>query len=75
MKGDYLETKVDRLYEIVKKRRKIKISEAASIMKVKPERIEEWAKILEDHGIIDIFYPIIGEAELRIKGDKDEKKG
>ena len=72
--NDYLETNVDKLYKMVKKKGKIKISDVVKKMKVSKEVVEEWAKVLEDYGMIKIYYPIIGEPELRLikKGGKNE---
>ena len=68
-------TPIDRLFELVMKKGKIRIKDAAKNFSVNKTQIEEWAKILEDHNLIEIHYPPIGESELRkMTLGKDESK-
>jgi len=62
-----VKTPIDELFELVLKKGKIRISEAARIFGVHELQIEEWAKILEEHGLIEIHYPAVGKPELRKK--------
>lgn len=66
-KKDRMETPLDELYEMVTKTGKLKISDAARKLKVHETQVEEWAKILEDHELIEIHYPPLGKPELRKK--------
>jgi len=60
-------TPIDELFAVVVENNKIKMGEAAKKFGVHKAQIEEWAKILEEHGLIKIHYPPIGEPELRKK--------
>lgn len=67
--GEY-KTDLDKLYEIVQSKGKIKILEIMQIFNVTKVKAEEWALILAEHELIDIYYPTFGSPELR----KIEKK-
>jgi CBS domain-containing protein len=62
-----METDIDRILAVIKEKKRVKFSELEKMFEVSKETIEEWAKILEDHGLAEIFYPAIGEPELRWK--------
>jgi len=62
-----IETKIDQLIKIVEKNGSIPIPDLSRKLKVHPEQIERWARILEEHGIIEILYPTIGPPKLRKK--------
>ncbi len=69
-------TRVDELYELVKKKKKISLKGAAKRLRVKPETIEEWAKILEEEGLITFDYslnPFAG-GYLKVKEVEEKKK-
>ncbi len=51
-----IHTGVDALLELVKKKKKISLREAAKLVKYSPEVVEDWASILEEEGIISIEY-------------------
>jgi hypothetical protein len=68
--AEEFKTDVDRLYELVQEKGKIKISEVMQILNVTKKKAEEWALILAEHGLIDICYLTFGGLELR----KIEKK-
>ncbi|MBI4173500.1 MAG: hypothetical protein HY519_02155 [Candidatus Aenigmarchaeota archaeon] len=65
--ANYLETEVDRLYQLVRERKSIPIEMAASEFHVNTQKIEEWGRILEEHGMIELHYPAFGKAQLRAK--------
>ncbi len=67
------ETHLDALYEMVEKRGKVKLSVIAQYFGVDRKKIEEWAAILEEHDLLKLHYPAIGEPEL-IKIDTKEIK-
>ena len=69
---DGIETKIDRLIDIIDKRGSVTILELSKELDVSVERIESWAKILEDRGLINIEYPLIGPSKLRKKEWKKE---
>ncbi len=64
---DKEDTPIDELFGLVMKSGKINVSDAAKKFNVHEARIEEWGKILEDHGLIEMHYPTIGKPELRKK--------
>jgi hypothetical protein len=56
----HLETNIDRLYVMVKKNERMSFLQAASEFNVSKEQITSWAKILEDHKLARVHYPIFG---------------
>jgi len=70
-KMPHLETDVDRLLNLIKEKGEISISEAAKKFGVEEGKIEEWGKILEEHKLIKMHYPPIGNPLLKIYGNKD----
>ncbi len=62
-----ISTPLDRLYELVMKNGKIKVSDAAKKFSVSEKQIDEWAQILESRGLIVVHYPVVGRPELRKK--------
>lgn len=65
--GGETKTPIDDLFEFVIKNGRVKITDAAKKFGVFEARIEEWAKILESHGLIEIHYSAMGKPELRKK--------
>ncbi|MCX6707596.1 MAG: hypothetical protein NT001_05660, partial [Candidatus Woesearchaeota archaeon] len=75
-----LKTALDDLYSCVQQNGNITLSDAASKLKTGREKIEEWAKILDDHGLIKRYYPaftgpqLISMEWLKNKDKEEEKK-
>lgn len=63
-----IETQIDALIDLLSKRRKIALSEAARILNVKESVLETWVSTLEDNGVVELKYPILGEPEIVLKG-------
>ncbi|MEA1925572.1 MAG: hypothetical protein U9M95_06860 [Candidatus Altiarchaeota archaeon] len=64
--GKKVHTPIDRLLELVRKRKKVRIDEKlAKTLGVKRSQIEEWAIILEDHNLVELHYSAIGDSEIR----------
>ncbi|MFH1473384.1 MAG: hypothetical protein ABIE55_00665 [Candidatus Aenigmatarchaeota archaeon] len=63
----FIETAIDKLIKLLRKRKRIRISEAAKILKVTQKQLDEWVFTLEDKGIVDLKYPVFGEPEVVIK--------
>lgn len=61
------ETDFDRMLLLIEKYERLKFSDAAKIFGISMDKVEEWAAILEQHKILKIHYPAIGEPELRIE--------
>ncbi len=66
-------TPIDDLFELVMKEGKVKIPDAARKFGVFEAQIEEWSKILESHGLIDIHYSAMGKPELRKKSEQTDE--
>jgi len=65
-------TTIDRLIDIIDKRGSVNTFNLSKELGVSIERIESWAKILEERGLIEIEYPLIGPSKLRKKQWKKE---
>lgn len=62
-----IETDIDKLMEIIDEKKVVSIDYLSKTLKISVERLESWAKLLEDRGLIEIEYPIIGLPKLRKK--------
>jgi DNA repair exonuclease SbcCD ATPase subunit len=62
-----IETQIDALAKIVAERKKITVSDAASLLKTSETQIEEWVRILEDSGLVELNYPALGEPIIVLK--------
>ena len=61
-----VKTSIDKLFELVRKYNKLKISDGlARRLNVSRAQVEEWCIILEDHNLVELHYPTIGEPEIR----------
>ncbi len=67
-----LKTPVDELYEIIKKTGGIRLDHAAKKFRIPESKVEEWAKILEESGLIEIHYSAIGKPVLAKKAGAHE---
>ena len=66
-----VETSIDKLYQMVQKYKRLRIdNELAQKLGVSRTQIESWAMILEEHNLVDLHYPAIGEPEIRKMGEK-----
>jgi len=62
-----VKTTIDELYELVKENKVVKLNDAlAKKLNVSRSQIESWAVILEEHNLIELHYPAIGEPEIRL---------
>ncbi|MBW2983804.1 hypothetical protein KY361_01710 [Candidatus Woesearchaeota archaeon] len=69
------ETYLDALHRMVEKSGKVKLSVMAKYFGVDRKKIEDWAAILEEHDLLKLHYPAVGEPELiKIKIDTKEIK-
>jgi hypothetical protein len=75
-----IKTSIDKLYDLVKKHHVLKINESlARRLGVMKTQLESWAVILEEHDLVELHYPTIGEPEIREKSSegvegKEKKK-
>ena len=63
----YLETNIDKLYKVVNKRKSINFIQASEEFDVPKEQIASWAKILEDHKLAKVHYPVFGTPVILAK--------
>jgi len=68
-----IETPVDKFIELLKKRGKTTMSEASILLKVERKQVEKWINTLEDRGIIELKYPVMGEPKIILKGISPEE--
>jgi len=69
---DMIETDIDRFYKLLTENW-IPMTNLAEKLKVNIDRVENWAKILEERGLAEIDYPIIGIPRVRKKVWKKKK--
>jgi hypothetical protein len=73
----YLSTDIDSLHAFVLEKKKVTLTQAAAKYQVTRSTAEDWGKILEDHRMIELHYPVAGEPILRViqpKGQRRKKK-
>jgi hypothetical protein len=77
--GGY-QTGIDVFHQFVLKNQKVSIERAASKLKIKKEVATEWAKVLQEHKLINIDYPAFGSptlmkfSEEETEEEKEENK-
>jgi len=64
---DQIETDIDKLMKIIDEKDIVELEYLSKALKISIERLEAWAKMLENRGLIEIEYPIIGLPKLRKK--------
>ena len=64
------ETDLDKLYAILKDRKTIKVNEVASAFGISKQEAEEWGKIMKEQDLAEIYYPAVGDMEIRWKKSK-----
>lgn len=65
--GTVIDSSVDLLLSIVKNKGLISIKELSKQMKMEIKDIENLSKVLEERGLIEIIYPIIGYPKIKVK--------
>jgi membrane protease YdiL (CAAX protease family) len=68
------QTDMDRLLELVNKKGSVGIDSVAKIFNISKSEAEEWGKILKDESLISLYYPTVGDAELRKKEKVKEEE-
>ena len=79
-------TGVDALVKLVKQKGKIELEEASKALNIAPDTLEDWARVLEEEGMIKVQYkltkiyllwvqPTAREIEEEKKSFEEEKKG
>jgi len=69
MPSSRIRTGLNILVNIVNKRGEIRLTDAAKMLDIDEESLENLVKILVDHKILEIHYSIVGDKILR-KGEK-----
>lgn len=70
-KANTVKTEFDQVIDYVKENDGITMGNLTAHFKLPREKIEEWVKILADHGLLELTYPMFGDAKIKIK--KEEK--
>ncbi|MEK6840289.1 MAG: hypothetical protein AABX72_05075, partial [Nanoarchaeota archaeon] len=65
--GRHYETDLDKLYALLQERKTLRLNEVARAFGISKEEAEEWGKILRDQGLVEIYYPTVGDMEIRWK--------
>jgi hypothetical protein len=63
-----IETQIDKLIDLLSKKRKIPLSDAARELNISEGQLEAWVSILEDSGVVELKYPVLGQPEIVLKG-------
>jgi hypothetical protein len=64
LSGAYV-TDFDRFYDFIIKNENIRIPKLCARFKITKKQVEEWARILEDRGLIEVHYPLFGSPRLK----------
>jgi hypothetical protein len=56
MKGEFVETSIDSLLDLIEKKGRVTLGFAARAIGYPRSEIEEWAKAMAEHGLIEINY-------------------
>lgn len=76
--NEEISTDLDRLYSLLKQKKRIKISDICNIFKINREIAMQWAMTFESGNLASIRYPRMGEPEIVLieesSEDKNEKK-
>ncbi|HDQ59686.1 MAG TPA: CBS domain-containing protein [Candidatus Woesearchaeota archaeon] len=65
--GEVLVTDIDKFLELIRMKKKITSKDAAGLLKLPLETVEDWAEILSSRGLIELDYPVMGTVELKAK--------
>lgn len=68
-----IETSVDQVYYIVLEKKRLSLKSLANRFKIGLDKLEEWAKILDEKGLLELHYPVVGEVELRVRTHEFKK--
>lgn len=69
-KAKKVETEFDIFINMIKEKKEVGLNEVEKKFNLTKEKAEEWAKLLESHGLIEIRYPAFGEPKLIYKEQK-----
>jgi hypothetical protein len=69
-----IETKVDEIIDMVKKRKQVGISDLVNELKVDRPHIEEWARILDDQNVLRLVYPTNPLSDMYLREITEQEK-
>lgn len=69
----FIETSIDKLINLLKEKKRLKLSYAARALKLSQKKIDDWVFMLEDRGIVELKYPVLGEPEIVFKREVSEE--
>jgi myosin heavy subunit len=64
LKKVLIETSVDKLVILARQKRGITVSEAAKLLGTSEQQIEEWTRILEEHKMLKLAFPMVGPPKI-----------
>jgi septum site-determining protein MinD len=67
--GQPLKTDIDRIFDLIKLEKSIKITEIVKRTNLTKEEVNNWSKILEERGLVEYQKSLFGEDRLRLKND------
>lgn len=65
-----LKTNLDLIHQNVMEKKAVNLITLSAQFNVSLNRIEEWARVLDRQGLLELYYPVVGAAQLRVKGYK-----
>jgi predicted transcriptional regulator len=75
-------TVMDDIVALIEQQESVSLTELSKKFNVPYARLEEWGRILDKNGLLELEYPMVGDVMLRKKGyaamvkeKKDEKRG
>ncbi|UCC91314.1 MAG: hypothetical protein JSV39_03285 [Candidatus Aenigmatarchaeota archaeon] len=72
---EHVQTDIDKLYEFVRNKGVVKIGEASKKFGIETDKVEGWGRVLEEHKLVKLHYPPVGEPVLILKKFKTETEG
>ncbi|NYZ78654.1 hypothetical protein H0N99_00740 [Candidatus Micrarchaeota archaeon] len=72
--SEKVETVIDRLVEYVQKKGKVDVKEAANVMALEKDQVEELAEVLKESGMMDISYTLLGTFLIAKELPKEKAK-
>jgi hypothetical protein len=70
---EHYETLLDEIQRLVDSRGSITLASISKTLDLEKGILESWAKILDKSGILELYYPIMGEPLLRKRGYVEQK--
>jgi chromosome segregation ATPase len=62
-----IKTPIDELARILNEKKKLTLGEAAKLLNTNEAQVENWVKILEESGYVELVYPALGEPQIILK--------